>query len=289
MLEELCHIPVVGVVPYMDIDLEDEDSLSPRLEPGEGSGTAGIDLAVIRFPRISNFTDFNVFSSFPGVRVRYVSRLPQLGNPDMVFLPGTKSTIEDLMWFRQSGLESAVLKLADRQVPLWGICGGYQMMGEKLSDGEGVEACSSREEEGMGLLPLRTEFHREKTRTQVEGSFGELDGCLEPCRDAGSQAMKSTWARVKSTVRTALLTQRACVRGGPNRRSAGLRPTLWRYRIRRSPRRNPGGCGQTDGTGEISTALMYTAYSTVRGSPRRLSKHWRIKRGDPGGDGAPGL
>ncbi|MCC8027335.1 MAG: cobyric acid synthase [Clostridium sp.] len=180
MLEELCHIPVVGVVPYMDIDLEDEDSLSPRLEPGEGSGTAGIDLAVIRFPRISNFTDFNVFSSFPGVRVRYVSRLPQLGNPDMVFLPGTKSTIEDLMWFRQSGLESAVLKLADRQVPLWGICGGYQMMGEKLTDGEGVEACSSREEEGMGLLPLRTEFHREKTRTQVEGSFGELDGCLEP-------------------------------------------------------------------------------------------------------------
>ena len=179
MLEELCHIPVVGVVPYMELDIEDEDSLSSRLESGSGSGPSGIDLAVIRFPRISNFTDFNVFSRFPGVTIRYVSRLSQLGTPDMVFLPGTKSTIEDLLWMRQSGLEAAILKLADRQVPVWGICGGYQMLGERLIDHGGVEAQSLKEAAGMGLLPLRTEFYKEKTRTQVEGSFGTLDGCLE--------------------------------------------------------------------------------------------------------------
>lgn len=179
MLEDLCHIPVVGTVPYMEIDIEDEDSLSSRLATGKGSGCSGIDLAVIRFPRISNFTDFNVFSSFPGVQVRYVSKVSELGHPDMVFLPGTKSTIEDLIWMRQCGLEAAVLKLADCQVPVWGICGGYQMMGEMLKDQEGVESQRWKEIEGMGLLPLRTEFHKEKIRTQVEGVFGELEGCFK--------------------------------------------------------------------------------------------------------------
>lgn len=186
MLEELCKIPVLGVVPYMDVDIEDEDSLSTRLEEysseagqeGKGGAGAGIDLAVIRFPRISNFTDFNVFSRFPGVRVRYISKCSQLGNPDMIFLPGTKSTIEDLLWMRQNGLEAAILKLAHRQVPVWGICGGYQMMGEGLTDEVGAESGTVREVKGMCLLPLKTEFAQKKTRTQVEGSFGELDGCL---------------------------------------------------------------------------------------------------------------
>lgn len=178
MLEELCHIPVAGVVPYMDVDIEDEDSLSSRLE--EHSGPGLIDLVVIRFPRISNFTDFNVFTRIPGVSLRYASKVPELGTPDMVFLPGTKSTIEDLLWMRQNGLEAAVLKLSARQVPVWGICGGYQMMGERLRDSSGVESGQPREIRGMGLLPLWTEFQEEKVRTQVEGAFGELDGVLEP-------------------------------------------------------------------------------------------------------------
>lgn len=178
MLEELCGIPVTGVVPYMDVDIEDEDSLSARLEADQAPGM--IDLAVIRFPRISNFTDFNVFSRIPGVSLRYVSKCAELKSPDMVFLPGTKNTIDDLLWMRQNGLEAAVLKLAGRQVPVWGICGGYQMMGEKVADKAGVESGRCRETAGMGLLPLRTEFEEEKVRTQVEGSLGELDGVLEP-------------------------------------------------------------------------------------------------------------
>lgn len=187
MLEALCHIPVAGVVPYMDVDIEDEDSLSARLNHGgqdECQVPGLVDLAVIRFPRISNFTDFNVFSRIPGVTLRYVSRLSELGMPDMVFLPGTKSTMEDLLWMRQNGLEAAVLKLRARQVPVWGICGGCQMMGERLRDAKGVENGAFKEIDGMGLLPLRTEFLEEKVRTQVEGAFGELDGILEPLSGA---------------------------------------------------------------------------------------------------------
>lgn len=174
-LEELCSVPVLGVVPYMDVDIEDEDSLSGKLledRPGR------IDIAVIRFPRISNFTDFDVFARINGVTVRYVTKERELGSPDMVILPGTKSTIGDLLWMRQSGIEAGVLKLADRQVPVWGICGGYQMMGELLIDENQVESKEVQRAEGMGLLPLCTCFEEEKVRTQSEGAFGELDGCL---------------------------------------------------------------------------------------------------------------
>ena len=174
-LEQLCGLPVVGVVPYMDVDIEDEDSLSGKLSCGE---KGLVDLAVIHFPRISNFTDLDVFYGISGVSVRYVTKVSELGTPDMVILPGTKNTISDLLWMRQNGLEGAVLKLAARQVPVWGICGGYQMMGEEISDKEGVESGQCRRIRGMGLLPLETDFEEEKIRTRSEGAFGELDGLL---------------------------------------------------------------------------------------------------------------
>lgn len=174
-LEELCRIPVVGVVPYLNVDLEDEDSLSLKLEEKKA---AAIDLAVIRLPRISNFTDFDVFKQIPGVSVRYVETVSELGTPDLVFLPGTKNTIDDLLWLRQTGLEAGIQKLAASRVPIWGICGGYQMMGEVLRDEKGVESQTGRTVSGMGLLPLETVFEEEKVRTQTEGSFGELDGPL---------------------------------------------------------------------------------------------------------------
>lgn len=232
MIEKLCNIPVVGVVPYMDVDIEDEDSLSSRLsstgrmqktiggagreqaeqknsreqmkqtisreqaeqnsnwnqternntlkqenELSEKHVEAWIDIAAIRFPRLSNFTDLNVFDPIPGVSVRYVSRLSELGRPDLIVLPGTKNTIEDLLWMRQNGLEAAVLKKAAGGTPIWGICGGYQMMGQTLSDQEGTEAgVPGRTISGMGLLPLQTQFQEEKTRTQVKGCFGTVSG-----------------------------------------------------------------------------------------------------------------
>lgn len=178
MLKELTGIPVIGVVPCMDVDLEDEDSLSGCLSAaGEGDAPAAVDIAVIRFPRLSNFTDFHVFSAIQGVRVRYVARAADLGRPDLVILPGTKNTMEDLLWMRGNGLEAAVLKEASRETPIWGICGGYQMMGGRLIDEDGAESTKAgRTLAGMGLLPGDTRFLPEKTRTRVRGCFGAVCG-----------------------------------------------------------------------------------------------------------------
>lgn len=176
MIETLCRIPVVGVVPYMNVDIEDEDSLSGRLTEETGR-VALVDIAVIRFPRLSNFTDFNVLACMDGAGVRYVERADKLGTPDLVILPGTKNTIDDLLWMRRNGLEASVLKLASNGVPVIGICGGYQMMGKRLYDRSGAESgCRGREMAGMGLFPCVTEFEEEKTRTRVTGTFNGLDG-----------------------------------------------------------------------------------------------------------------
>lgn len=174
MLEAKAGIPVVGVAPYLDIQVEDEDSLTERFEGNREAGL--IDFAVIRLPRISNFTDFNPLESIPGVSLRYVKHPAELGNPDLIFLPGTKNTMEDLLWMRQSGMEAAVLKLASRGTPVFGICGGYQMLGESLSDPHHVEAGGTIK--GMGLLPMHTVFSEQKTRTRVTGTIRELPGLL---------------------------------------------------------------------------------------------------------------
>ena len=175
-LEDLCRIPVAGVVPYMNVDIEDEDSLSTKLGNTRQKGC--IDIAVLRFPKISNFTDMDAFERMNEVSIRYVSKPSELKQPDMVILPGTKNTIDDLLWMRQNGLEAAVLKLAAKQVPVWGICGGFQMMGEWLVDELAIESSYKGKIRGMGLFPVETEFEEEKVRTQTEGRFGELYGCF---------------------------------------------------------------------------------------------------------------
>ena len=166
MLEEKTHIPVVGVAPYLHIEVEDEDSLTERFTRKEEIGL--IDLAVIRLPRISNFTDFNPFERIEGVSLRYVSSVSELKNPDMILLPGTKNTMEDLLWMRQNGLEAAVLKAAAAGKVIFGVCGGFQMLGMRLSDPFGIEEGGTLR--GLGLLPVETVFSREKTRTRVTGN-----------------------------------------------------------------------------------------------------------------------
>lgn len=172
MLEERSHIPVVGVAPYMNIQVEDEDSLTERFDRKQSAGL--IDIAVIRVPRISNFTDFNPFESVEGVSLRYVQHVSELKNPDMIILPGTKNTMEDLLWMRENGLEAAVLKAADAGCIVFGICGGYQMLGDTLSDPYHVEAGGKIR--GMGLLPMDTVFASKKTRTRVTGQFLPMPG-----------------------------------------------------------------------------------------------------------------
>ena len=165
MLEEKTRLPVLGVVPYLNVDIEDEDSLSQRLDVK--NVVKPLDVAIIRLPRLSNFTDFISLEQHPLLGVRYVESTRGLGAPDCIILPGTKNTVDDLLWLRQSGLEAAILKLAERGTPILGVCGGYQMLGQQLDDPTGSESGRVQSLRGLGLLPTRTVFSEQKRRTQV--------------------------------------------------------------------------------------------------------------------------
>ncbi len=181
MLEEKGKVPVIGLVPYMELSLEDEDSLSERFDKkAEGL----IDIAVIRYPRISNFTDFNVFEQMPEVTVRYVTSISELHHPDLIFLPGSKNTMGDLKWMRQNGLEAAIKKMSE-DIPIFGICGGYQMLGYEVSDPDNVEEGGSIL--GMELLPVTTVLQREKKRCQIEGNIEKLEGTFRVISECAFQ------------------------------------------------------------------------------------------------------
>ena len=165
MLEEKTHLPVLGVVPYTRADIEDEDSLSERLQSSKA--VKPLDLAVVRLPHISNFTDFMPLEQHPLLGVRYVQNVRELGSPDLIILPGTKNTVGDLLWLRQCGLEAAVQKLAKRGTPILGVCGGYQMLGRTLDDTLGCESGQPQTLRGLALLPTDTVFTAEKHRAQV--------------------------------------------------------------------------------------------------------------------------
>lgn len=179
MIEEKVGVPIVGVMPMLNVDIEDEDSLSERI-----SGHSEVDLvdiAVIRIPRMSNYTDFNVFELIPGVSLRYVSNVRELGNPDMIIIPGTKNTIGDLKWMRQNGLEASILKQASNGTVVFGVCGGYQMLGKNISDPYGVE--EGGDTPGLGLLDVETSFIEKKRTIQMDGNFGKVQGIFSALSD----------------------------------------------------------------------------------------------------------
>ena len=173
-LEALCGVPVAGVVPYTTADIDDEDSLTERFS--RDTARKLVDIAVIRLPKISNFTDFSPFERYENVSLRYVDHVGALGTPDMILLPGTKSTIADLRWLRERGLEAAILKEAAGGTLVFGVCGGYQMLGRSVSDPEGVEAAGLTEL--RGLLEMETVFHGEKVQRQTAGMFSGVEGML---------------------------------------------------------------------------------------------------------------
>ena len=218
MLEEMTGIPVIGTVPYRPLLIDDEDSLSTRLQ---GTAPGLVNVGVIRFPRISNFTDIAPFEAIPGVGIRYITRPAELEDIDFLILPGSKNTIGDLRWLRGSGLADAIREMAGASddadcadcadcsggggvrdgeiaphsiasagegenrgkniahaepgsarrtntgIPVMGICGGYQMLGEWIHDPDGVEEGGSIE--GLGLLRGETVLRKEKHRQQVTG------------------------------------------------------------------------------------------------------------------------
>ncbi|MDM5358565.1 cobyric acid synthase [Peribacillus sp. ACCC06369] len=178
-LEKETGIPVLGVLPYLDVNIEAEDSLalsSLRFKKPK-KAEFPIDVAVLRFPRISNFTDVDPFFDEPGVGVRLVSSVNELGNPDLLILPGTKNTMEDLEWMKHVGLDGAINELREQGTMIFGICGGFQMLGTKLFDPDAVEG-NGENAEGLSLLPVETVFQAEKKTVQMEGvlSAGIMEG-----------------------------------------------------------------------------------------------------------------
>ncbi len=174
-IEQLLGIPVIGVLPHTRLDIDEEDSLAPCLSLARGNagqdavdGPAEfLDIAIIRLPRISNFTDFAVLQQLDGVKSRYVSDPAELGRPHLVILPGTKSTMADLAFLRETGLEEAILDLARQGRFIIGICGGFQMLGKFIHDPELVEG-SARSMPGMGLLNMQTFFSNRKKTVRTE-------------------------------------------------------------------------------------------------------------------------
>ncbi len=177
MLEDIIKVPVLGVLPYTNIKIEEEDSVTTRFKQKVNKGD--IHIEVVRTPHMSNFTDFNIFETQEDVSLRYVDFGESFGDPDIVIIPGTKSTIDDLMFLRKNGLENQIKELHRRGKLIIGICGGYQMLGKVLKDPYHVEN-DLEEVEGIGLLDVETTFETEKTTTQVKAILDEnLHGYLE--------------------------------------------------------------------------------------------------------------
>jgi len=180
-LEGRTGVPTIGVIPWLEgVAIDAEDSLAlasdSSLWPSDMVADEVVDVAVIRFPRVSNFTDLDALSAEPGVSVRWVEHPAALADPDLVVLPGTKATVADLEWLRSRGLDAALRRLigSARAPMVLGICGGYQMLGRRIVDEAGVEADSGAYE-GLGLLELETRYAADKAtrcRTGRERTSG---------------------------------------------------------------------------------------------------------------------
>lgn len=174
----LTGVPVLGVMPWLAVDLEEEDGVALQRTRLTAPGDRAIDIAVIQLPHIANFTDFNALSAQPDVRVRYVCHPDELAGSDLLILPGSKNTLGDLNGLRQSGMAHALLSAHRKGTPVMGICGGYQMLGESIIDD--VESGLGRQP-GLGLLATTTLFAHQKTTTQVSGRLcSALPGWLAP-------------------------------------------------------------------------------------------------------------
>ena len=227
MLAAATDRPVLGVVPWLpEVWLDSEDSVDVhgrRVLAAVGEEPV-LKVAVVRFPRISNFTDIDALAVEPNVDVRFVDGADDVVEADLVVLPGTRATLDDLAWLRRRGLEGALVERHRGGQPVLGICGGYQMLGQHLADPSLVESADSRSVVGVGLLPVRTRFAAEKTLGRPRGdALGEVvDGYeihhgevtlgggepfLDGCRDGATWGTLWHGALENDGFRRAFLTQ----------------------------------------------------------------------------------
>ena len=205
-LEEMLGRPVLGVLPYRRFLIDEEDSLTERIRPQSGvspSESHRLDIVVIRLPRLSNFTDFTVFDSLPDAGLRYADSPAALGNPDLLIIPGSKNTLDDMRFLEQSGLAAAVLALHDRGTPLVGICGGFQMLGKRIRDPLGVES-GLKEINGLGLLDMETVFAPHKQTTQTRLTVSADHGILQGARGMALSGYEIHQGQSEETARSPL-------------------------------------------------------------------------------------
>jgi adenosylcobyric acid synthase len=172
MLQQLTGRPTYGVLPWtegLELDVEDSLGLSVPVAPVPALGRDVLRVSVIRLPRLSNWTDVDALRSEPGVLVRFATTPEELADADLVVLPGSRATVQDLAWLRTRGLADVLAERARTQRPVLGICGGYQMLGRSVVDG--VESRAG-EVAGLGLLPVRTVFGPDKVLGRPVGSYG---------------------------------------------------------------------------------------------------------------------
>ncbi len=181
ILEDICRVPVLGVVPYFDgIHIEEEDSMELKAKRTCATGDGRANVAVVRLRHISNFTDFDALEHDPRVNLFYCDTPGKLADADIIILPGSKNTMADLDGLRRNGMAEAVTKAAGGGKTILGICGGYQMMGAAVADPHGIEG-GGRRAKGLCLLPVSTRLDKEKTLKQTvftlaQGGCGAMNG-----------------------------------------------------------------------------------------------------------------
>lgn len=175
-IEELTGVPVVGVMPYSNIDIEDEDSVTERFK--NLKKRKGINISVIKLRHISNFTDIDALRIVDDVNIKYITSADEMGDEDIIIIPGTKNTIDDLKEIKDNGIATEIIKASKAGKVVIGICGGFQMMGEKISDIHGIES-DIKEIPGLALLELETVMEKEKNTLQYEGELTNCSGLLE--------------------------------------------------------------------------------------------------------------
>lgn len=174
MIEALTGVPVLGVMPFTDVKIDDEDSVALTRKNKVMDVSKDLDVVVVVLPNIANFTDFNSLAMHPDVSVRYATDPNELGTPDLVIIPGTKSTSEDLKYLKDHKFDAAIESLYMRGTFIFGVCGGYQMLGKKLIDNDAVES-KIAEENGLNLLNVTTYYQDQKTTNQSKATIGKLE------------------------------------------------------------------------------------------------------------------
>ncbi|MGO4888239.1 cobyric acid synthase [Anaerobacillus sp. MEB173] len=199
-IEEKTGVKVLGVVPHIGgLTIEGEDSLSMTTQFQSSGEKKAIDLAVIQLPYVSNYTDIEPFRFEEDVSIRFVSDVHQFGQPDAVIIPGTKSTFHDLSFLKKQGLAEKIQQFTNNGGRVVGLCGGYQMLGSKLTDTEGTDTGDvGSTSEGLNIVPLETQFQARKTTVRSEGTlYGE--GANEVGRIEGYEIHlgDTTWQKAK--------------------------------------------------------------------------------------------